>query len=89
MTVAGLTTQQDKGQVTVPIDQLVFSEWSVTGSLGNPHSDYPELLHLIDAGVLSPSSLITEEVSLGDVQSVFDRIPTFDTDGFVVITDFT
>lgn len=88
LTVAGLTTQQDEGQVAIPIDQLVFNEWSVTGSLGNPHSDYPELLQLVDSGVLSPGALISAEVSLGDVQDIFDRMPGFDTDGFIVITDF-
>ncbi len=44
--VAGLTTQDDKGAVTIPIDQLVLSEWSVTGTLGNPHGDYGDLLSL-------------------------------------------
>ena len=85
--VAGLTTQDDKGQVSIPIDQLVLSEWSVLGSLGNPHSEYPELLRLIDSGKLTPSELISEEVALKDVQGVFDRLPAFETEGFVVITD--
>ena len=85
--VAGLTTQDDKGQVSIPIDQLVLNEWSVTGSLGNPHSAYPELLHLVDSGRLAPSEIISEEVALGDVQAVFDRLPAFETEGFVMITD--
>ncbi len=85
--VAGLTTQDDKGQVSIPIDQLVLSEWSVVGTLGNPHSDFPELLQLVDSGKLEPSKLISEEVALKDVQSVFDRMPSFETEGFVVITD--
>jgi D-arabinose 1-dehydrogenase-like Zn-dependent alcohol dehydrogenase len=75
--------------VSVPIDRIVFSEWSITGSLGNPHSDYPELLQLVDSGKLTPGQLISEQVALRDVQSVFDRMPSFDTDGFVILTDFS
>ncbi|MBB3971844.1 alcohol dehydrogenase catalytic domain-containing protein [Hansschlegelia beijingensis] len=86
--VAGLTTQDDRGEITLPIDMLVFKEWSLVGTLGNPHSDYPELLRLVDSGKLQPSKLITEEVGLKDVQSVFDRMPSFKTEGFVVVTDF-
>ena len=87
--VAGLTTQDDKGEITIPIDQLVLSEWSVVGSLGNPHGAYPDLLKLVDSGRLRPSEIISEEVGLKDVQSVFDRLPSFDTDGFVIVTDFS
>jgi propanol-preferring alcohol dehydrogenase len=86
--VAGLTTQDDHGEISIPVDQLVFNEWSLVGTLGNPHSDYPELLRLVDSGKLQPGKLITEEVALNDVQSVFDRIPSFETEGFVVVTDF-
>lgn len=86
--VAGLTTQDDKGEITLPIDQVVFKEWSLVGTLGNPHADYPELLRLVDSGKLQPSKLITEEVGLEDVQSVFDRLVTFETEGFVVVTNF-
>ena len=85
---AGLTTQDDKGQVTIPIDQLVLNEWSIVGSLGNPHSEYPELLRLVDSGKLVPSKIISEEVALDDVQSVFDRLPAFGTEGFTVITKY-
>ena len=86
--VAGLTTQEDKGQVTIPVDQLVFSERSLVGSLANPRGDYLDLLKLVDSGKLQPRKLISEEVALGDVQSILDRLPSFDTDGFVVVTAF-
>lgn len=88
LVVAGLTTQDDKGQISIPIDQLVLSEWSVTGTLGNPHGDYGDLLQLVNSGRLQPSKLIGEEVALKDVQSVFDRLPAFETEGFTLITKF-
>ena len=88
LVVACLTTQDDREQISIPIDQLVLSEWSVTGTLGNPHGDYGDLLQLVDSGRLQPSKLIGEEVALEDVQSVFERLPAFGTEGFTVITKF-
>ena len=88
LVVAGLTTQDDQGQITIPIDQLVLSEWSLMGTLGNPHGDYGDLLQLVNSGRLQPGKLIGEEVALKDVQSVFDRLPKFGTEGFTVITNF-
>ena len=65
----------------------MLSEFSVTGSLGNPHADYPDLLNLVDNGRLAPSKIIGEEVALTDVQSVFDKMPKFETEGFTIITN--
>ncbi|AXC15780.1 Alcohol dehydrogenase [Acidisarcina polymorpha] len=86
LVVAGLTSQEDKGEVTIPIDQIVAQELSVIGTLGNPQSDYPDLLRLVNSGKLAPSRHIESEVRLEDVQAVFDRMPKFQTNGFVVIT---
>ena len=88
LVVAGLTTQDDQGQISIPIDQLVLSEWSITGSLGNPHGDYGDLLQLVNSGRLQPSKLIGEEVALQDVMAVFERLSRFETEGFTVITSF-
>ena len=60
----------------------------MTGTLGNPHGDYADLLQLVNSGRLAPSKLIGEEVALEDVQPVFDRLPAFETEGFTVITKF-
>ena len=88
LVVAGLTSQEDKGRLDFPVDELVLKEWSIVGTLGNPHCDYPDLLGLVGSGKLVPSALIEEEVSLEDVQTVFDEMPTFQTNGFVLITKF-
>ena len=88
MSTVGLTSQEDKGLMTMPIDKFVFNEWTMTGSLGNPHSDYPGLLRMIQDGLLHPSQHVSREVALEDVQSVLDKMPTFDNNGFVVITKF-
>ena len=88
LVLVGLTSQEDKGELTFPIDELVAKELSVVGSLGNPQADYPDLLRLVENGTLVPSRHIEAEVALEDVQSIFDRMPTFQTNGFNLITNF-
>ena len=86
--VAGLTSPDDEGRVSIPIDRVVLSELTVVGTLGNPHGDYPELLELVDAGTLQPSRLVGEEIALRDVPSVIERPSALSAAGFTMITDF-
>ncbi len=88
MVQVGLTTQDDKGEIKVPIDLMVAKELSIIGSLGNPQANYPDLLRLISSGKVDPSRHLEAEVRLEDVQGVFDRMPKFGTNGFSIITNF-
>ena len=89
MSTVGLTSQEDAGQLLIPVDKLVFSEWNISGSLGNPHPAYRELLNMISRGLLSPRQHVTRQIALEDVQSVLEQMPDFEVDGYVVITNFT
>src|SRR5699024_488192 len=84
----GLTSADENGQVELPIDLITLSEIEIAGSLGNPHSAYPDLLSLISNGRLNPKSLLEREVSLDDVNEVFDNMTNFKTNGLNVITSF-
>lgn len=88
LATVGLTTRGEDGNLTVPIDKMVAKEWSISGSLGNPHADYPELLAMIQNGKLAPRQHVRREIGLDDVQGVFDVLPEFGTRGYVVITEF-
>ncbi len=44
---AGITSQEESGQVSLPLDLLTNLELEVVGSLGNPHPNYVELLALV------------------------------------------
>ncbi len=88
LVVAGLTSQEDEGIVELPIDEVVAKEFSIVGTLGNPQSDYPELLRLVENGTLAPGKHIESEATLDDVQATFDRFPKFKTDGYVIVTQF-
>ena len=52
---AGLTSQEERGQVAIPIDILITGEWEVVGSKGNPHPNYAELLALVARRKLNPA----------------------------------
>lgn len=84
----GLTGAAESGQVEIPIDLVTITEIEIVGSLGNPHSDYPNLLSLISSGRVNPKSLLEKEVSLDEVNNVFNKMSNFETKGLNVITSF-
>jgi propanol-preferring alcohol dehydrogenase len=84
----GLTSQEDKGQVTIPVDLLTLNEWEYVGSLGIPHPSYAELFALVERGKLNPSRLVTRRVGLDDVTGVLNDMTSFNTVGLNVITRF-
>jgi D-arabinose 1-dehydrogenase-like Zn-dependent alcohol dehydrogenase len=86
---AGVTSQQERGQVALPADMLVMMEWEVVGSLGNPHPRYSELLALVARQQLRPARLVTRQIAFADVTDTLERMTRFDTVGFEVITRFT
>ena len=85
----GLTSQEEQGIVGLPIDMMIEAEIEFVGSVGNPHTKYPELLAMVQRGHLDPKSLITREVSLSEVTGVIEDMTDFRTVGFNVITDFS
>ena len=85
----GLTSQEERGNVVVPMDMIVLKELEVRGSLGNPQSQYGDLLALVGSGKLKPTQLVSREVGLRDVAGVLADMDAFKTDGYVIITDFS
>jgi D-arabinose 1-dehydrogenase-like Zn-dependent alcohol dehydrogenase len=84
----GLTSQEERGVVGLPIDMMIEAEIEFVGSVGNPHGQYPELLALIELGRLNPRSLITREIELSEVNQVIAAMTNYDTIGFNIITRF-
>ncbi len=84
----GLTTSQEGGFVSLPMDFITSCEIEIVGSLGIPHPDYAGLLALVAEGRLRPKSLVDREVRLEDVNDVFDEMTRFETRGFNMITAF-
>lgn len=84
----GLTGSAEGGIAELPIDNITASEIEIIGSLGNPHPQFPGLMSLVAQGRLNPQSLIEREVSLDDVNEVFDKMSNYQTKGFNIITTF-
>jgi D-arabinose 1-dehydrogenase-like Zn-dependent alcohol dehydrogenase len=84
----GLTSQEERGHVAIPIDILITGEWEVVGSKGNPHPNYAELLALVARQRLDPARLVTRQIALEDVTDTLERMTRFEMVGFEVITRF-
>lgn len=84
----GITSQEERGQVATPVDMLTMMEWEIVGSLGNPQPKYAELLALVEHQKLRPARLVTRKIALDEVTDTLERMTSFDTVGFEVITKF-
>jgi alcohol dehydrogenase len=84
----GLTTDAERGEVALPIDEM--TRWDVTfhGSRGMPPTRYDELLRMLDSGRLDPGALVSRHVSLEDVSDRLAAMTDFETDGIEVVTEF-
>jgi D-arabinose 1-dehydrogenase-like Zn-dependent alcohol dehydrogenase len=84
----GLTTQGEKGEVALPIDQIVFKELQITGSLAIQSFRYPALLSMVERGRLKPRVLITETIPLEEAFGVIEQMSKFENVGISVINEF-
>ncbi len=84
----GLTTQKEKGEVALPVDQIVFKEIQFTGSLALQSFRYPAMLSMVERGRLQPKKLITETIPLEKAFNVIDQMSNFENVGISVINQF-
>jgi len=81
----GITAPEQKGEVSLPIDDIMGRELRVIGSHGMPLSGYRPLLKMVAAGQLKPEALVTATVPLEETWPVLESMESFATTGFVVI----
>jgi D-arabinose 1-dehydrogenase-like Zn-dependent alcohol dehydrogenase len=84
----GLTTQGEKGEVALPVDQIVFKEIQFTGSLAMQSFRYPAMLDMVERGRLAPRKLITETIPLEKAFGVIEKMSNFENVGISVINQF-
>lgn len=65
-----------------------MTELEIIGSHGNPITDLPRLLSLVERGQLDPAALVTRELALEEASGVLEAMGSFGTTGFNVITTF-
>jgi alcohol dehydrogenase len=84
----GLTTDAERGEVSLPTDWMTRWEVSFVGSRGMPPTRYDELFGLVESGAVRPAELVTREVSLTDVSERLAAMSDYGTVGVEVVTDF-
>ena len=84
----GGTGKEDAGIIGLPVDAMLFQELSFHASMGCPTTSYPGLLSMVASGALAPERLVERSVDVGDVNDVLQRMTTYQTIGFNVITSW-
>jgi alcohol dehydrogenase len=84
----GLTGDDDRGEIPLPMDELVQRDLTVEGSRGMPPARYEELFRLLANGRVDPEALVTDTVALGDVSDRLAAMGEFDAVGVEVVTEF-
>lgn len=83
----GMTGAEERGILPIPADMIVGMEIEIVGSYGMQARCYPEMLNMISAGVISPSTLVVEQVPMEGASGVLERMSDFDTIGYSVIVN--
>ena len=81
----GMSGDEDKGVLSLPADLLTAREFEIRGSMGMQARCYPEMLRMIEAGVINPQSLVSEEVPMEEASRVLEAMSDYETIGYSVI----
>lgn len=84
----GVTTKKEAGFISIPVDQMVMNEIKFMTTLGMPAHRYNNLLPMVAQGRLTPGKMVTGEISLSEVNSIFEGMSNFTTKGTYVVTSF-
>jgi D-arabinose 1-dehydrogenase-like Zn-dependent alcohol dehydrogenase len=84
----GGSNQSEQGQISLPVDVILFQELSVIGSFGMPAARFPLMLEMIESGALTPDVLVGDTVTLEDVSEVLSSMGRHDTVAMSVVTEF-
>lgn len=81
----GLTSKEEKGMIALPIDSIVLQELSIVGSANMPVSRYPDMMRMVERGVLNPGSMITNRVGLAEAGNIISSMGEFKGSGISVL----
>ncbi|MWV64674.1 alcohol dehydrogenase catalytic domain-containing protein [Halorubrum sp. JWXQ-INN 858] len=84
----GLTTDAERGSVSLPTDWMTRWEVSFVGSRGMPPTNYDDLFALVEATGVDPGALVSRELSLSEVSSRLAAMDDYDVRGVEVVTAF-
>ncbi|MDP9933752.1 propanol-preferring alcohol dehydrogenase [Paenarthrobacter nicotinovorans] len=81
----GLTSKEEKGMIPLPIDSIVLQELSIIGSANMPVSRYPDMMRMVERGILKPGALITNRVGVEEAGSIIESMGEFKGSGVSVL----
>ncbi len=84
----GITTKNEAGYIRLPVDLMVYRELQMLGSIGMAPHRFDSMVPLIAQGKLAPGRMVTGEISLSDVEGVFERMTRAAATGTFVVTRF-
>ena len=84
----GLTTSEEGGEVSLPVDVVTMQEIDFLGSFGMPSAHYGEILSMIEAGALDPGRVVSERIPLDQVSDTLAGMGSYETHGIPVVTEF-
>jgi propanol-preferring alcohol dehydrogenase len=84
----GITTQNEAGWISIPIDLVVFRELQILGTIGMAPHRYGSMIPLVASGRLTPGVMVTGEIALSQVESIFEGMSRNEITGTNVVTDF-
>ncbi|PSQ44381.1 alcohol dehydrogenase, partial [Halobacteriales archaeon QS_9_68_42] len=84
----GLTTSEEEGEVSLPVDTIVMDEREFVGSFGMPPHEYEEIFSMMEQDKIDPGRIVSETVSLDEVPDVIASMDDYDTVGIPVCDEF-
>ncbi|UWG51299.1 Zn-dependent alcohol dehydrogenase [Halalkaliarchaeum sp. AArc-CO] len=84
----GLTTDAERGEVSLPTDWMTRWEITFVGSRGMPPTQYQQLFDLVAASGIDLADLVAREISLENVSDRLAAMTDHETVGVEVITEF-
>lgn len=82
----GGSNKKEQGQISLPVDAILFRELSVVGSFGMQAARMPDMLGMVESGKLNPDLLVGNTVALEDAGDVLASMTGYDTLAMSVIT---
>jgi alcohol dehydrogenase len=84
----GLTTSEEEGEVSLPVDSIVMDEREFIGSFGMPPHEYEEIFSMMAQGKIDPGKIVSKTVSLEEVPEVVASMDDYETVGIPVCDEF-
>ena len=78
----------DQANPPIPMEKIIAGELEIIGSHGMQAHAYPEMLKMIESGILQPQKLIQKRISLDETPTALMEMDDFENMGITVINQF-